>query len=143
MSHRIGAAGPVVPPRGPLSAVPPRSSDSPTCPPWCTTDHAADIERRREVAEAVVRRLAAEGLHRSPMVDTYLLHQVEVGRMTVRTGRAERPAPLRVVVEQLQDIEGTGGSLLHPWAENQSVGPWLRSSGGPGAFVVVPAAGAG
>ncbi len=103
MSHRIGAAGPTVPPRGPLSAVPPRSSD-PTCPPWCTADHAADMERRREVAEAVVRRLAAEGLHRSPMVETYLLHQVEVGRVMVR---AELPAALRVTVEQIEDVDGT------------------------------------
>ncbi len=37
------------------------------------------------------------------VVDAYLLHQVEVGRMPVRTGRAERPASLRVTVEQLED----------------------------------------
>ncbi len=105
MSHRIGAAGPTVPPRGPLSAVPPRSSDS-TCPPWCTTDHAADMQRRREMAAEVDRQLGVppgEGL----LVETYLLHQVEIGRMPVRTGRDERPAPLRVTVEQVDDVDGT------------------------------------
>ncbi len=44
------------------------------------------------------------------MFDTYLLHQVEVGRMPVRTGRAEQPAPLRVTVEQLEDVDGSADS---------------------------------
>ncbi len=109
MSHRIGAAGPTVPPRGPLSAVPPRSSD-PTCPPWCRADHAADMQGRQEVAEAVVRQLAAEGLYRSPMVETYLLHQVEVGWMSVRVGQDEPLGMLRVTVEQIEDVDGSAWS---------------------------------
>ncbi len=91
-----------------------------TCPAWCRTDHAAELQRRREMAAAVDRYLGVPPLRsvRSPMgepgqglvVDTYLLHQVEVGRMSVRTRPAEQPAPLRVTVEQVEDVDGTAES---------------------------------
>ncbi|MDP9466769.1 MAG: hypothetical protein M3P31_05970 [Actinomycetota bacterium] len=80
-----------------------------TCPPWCTVDHAAELQRRREMAAEVDRQLGVPpggGL----LVETYLLHRVEVGRMPVRTGRDERPAPLRVTVEQFEDVDGTADS---------------------------------
>ncbi len=44
------------------------------------------------------------------LVETYLLHTVEVGRVMVRTGRAELPAALRVTVEQFEDVDGTADS---------------------------------
>ncbi len=80
-----------------------------TCPAWCRADHAADMQRRREMAEEVDRQLGVppgQGF----VVETYLLHQVEVGRMSVRTGRDERPAPPRVTVEQFEDVDGTADS---------------------------------
>ncbi len=80
-----------------------------TCPAWCRADHAADMQRRREMAAEVDRQLGVppgEGL----LVETYLLHQVEVGRMPLRTGRDERPAPLRVTVEQFEDVDGSAES---------------------------------
>ncbi len=48
------------------------------------------------------------------VVDTYLLHQVEVGRVQVRVGRDEQPAPLRVMVEQLEDVDGSAGGSTGP-----------------------------
>ncbi len=71
------------------------------------------------------------------MVDTYLLHQVEVGRMPVRVGRDEQPAPLRVTVEQLEDVDGTAestGPLVRidepsGWTEDYSPGEVLRLAG--------------
>ncbi len=113
MSHRIGAAGPTVPPRGPLSAVPPRSSDS-TCPPWCTTDHAAEMQRRREMAEHTAWSLAADGLFVEPVLDTYRMHSAEVGRIVVRAGQHERPAELLVLVQQCEDVDGTAGGSTGP-----------------------------
>ncbi len=120
MSHRIGAAGPTVPPRGPLSAVPPHSSEPTPCPPWCRADHAADMQRRREMAAEVDCYLGLPPLRsvgptevepaQGFVVETYLLHTVEVGRMPVRTGRAELPAPLCVTVEQVEDVDGTAES---------------------------------
>ncbi len=86
----------------------PRRQPSP-CPTWCRADHAADMQRRREMAAEVDRQLGVppgQGL----VVETYLLHTVEVGRMPVRTGRDERPAPLRVTVEQFEDVDGTADS---------------------------------
>ncbi len=70
-----------------------------TCPTWCRADHAADMQRRREMAAEVDRQLGVppgQGL----LVDSYLLHQVEIGRMQVRVGRDEQPGLLRVTVEQ-------------------------------------------
>ncbi len=56
-------------------------------------------------------RVAAEGLHRAPLVDTYRVHTVDVGTVTVRTGVLhEEPAELRVVVEQIEDVDGTADS---------------------------------
>ncbi len=84
------------------------------------------MQRRREMAAEVDRQLGVPPLRSvgSPMgepgqgfvVDTYLLHQVEVGRMSVRTGRAERPATLRVTVEQIEDVDGSA----------ESTGPLVR-----------------
>ncbi len=107
-----------------------------TCPTWCRTDHAADMQRRHEMAAEVDRQLGVppgQGL----VVDTYLLHQVEVGRMPVRTGRAERPAPLRVTVEQVEDVDGTAdstGPLVRideppEWTEDYTPSEALRLAG--------------
>ncbi len=66
-------------------------------------DHAAELQRRCEMAAEMDRYLGLPPGQGS-VVDTYLLHQVEVGRMPVRAGRDERPVPLRVTVEQLEDV---------------------------------------
>ncbi len=110
----------------------PRPGQPSPCPTWCRADHAADMQRRREMAAEVDRYLGVPPLRSvsSPMrepgqgllVETYLLHQVEVGRMSVRTGRAERPAPLRVTVEQFEDVDGPA----------ESTGPLLRIEEPPG-----------
>ncbi len=98
----------------------PRPGQPSPCPAWCRADHAADMQRRREMAAEVDRYLGVPTLRSagSPMgepvqglvVETYLLHQVEVGWMPVRTGRDELPAPLRVTVEQFEDVDGSAES---------------------------------
>ncbi len=79
------------------------------CPTWCRADHAADMQRRREMAAEVDRQLGVppgQGL----VVETYLLHTVEVGWMSVRVGRDEPLGMLRVTVEQIEDIDSTAWS---------------------------------
>ncbi len=98
---------------------PPSGQPAP-CPPWCTVDHEAELQRRREMAEEVDRYLGVPPLRsvgstevesgQGFVVETYLLHRVEVGRMSVRAGRGERSAPLRVTVEQLEDVDGSAES---------------------------------
>ncbi len=73
-----------------------------TCPTWCRADHAADLQRRRDVAQDTARDLAAEGLCVEPVLDTYRLHRVEVGCVPVRVGPQERRDLLRVVLQQLE-----------------------------------------
>ncbi len=71
------------------------------------------------------------------VVDTYLLHQVEVGRVMVRTGRDGPLGLLRVTVEQLEDVDGTidsTGPLVRidepsGWTEDYSPGEVLRLAG--------------
>ena len=70
-----------------------------TCPAWCRADHEMDMWRRRESAHAIARSLAAEGLHRPPMIETYRRHSAEVGR----AGFDEDPAELTVLVDQVED----------------------------------------
>ncbi len=107
----------------------PRSGQPPTCPPWCTTDHEAELQGRREMAADTDRYLGVppgQGLR----VETYLLHQVEVGWMSVRVGRNEPLGMLRVTVEQLQDVDGSAEStgllvrIEEPpgWTEDYSPG---------------------
>ncbi len=55
-----------------------------TCPAWCRADHEADERRRLESVAATARQLAAEGLHVEPVLDTFRVHTVEVGQVTVR-----------------------------------------------------------
>ncbi len=114
----------------------PRRQPNP-CPTWCRADHAADMQRRREMAAEVDRQLGVlpgQGL----VVDTYLLHQVEVGRMPVRVGRDEQLAPLRVTVEELEDVDGTAGGSTGPlvrideppdWTEDYSPSEARRLAG--------------
>ena len=72
------------------------------------------------------------------MTDTYLLHAAEVGRVTVRAGWHEEPAELRVVLEQLEDVDGTAGGSTEPrvrlvepdrWSEDYTLGEaaWLAA----------------
>ncbi len=64
------------------------------------------------------------------VVETYLLHQVEVGWMSVRVGRDEPLGMLRVTVEQIEDVDGTAWStgllvrIEEPpgWTEDYSPG---------------------
>ncbi len=65
-----------------------------TCPPWCRADHEADERRRFEGVQATARQLAAEGLLVEPVLDTFRVHRVEVGQVSVRAGAAEQPAAL-------------------------------------------------
>ncbi len=101
----------------------PRPGQPSPCPPWCTADHEAEMQRRREMAAAVDRQLGVPPLRsvdstevesgRGLVVDTYLLHTVEVGQVTVRAGAAEEPATLRVELQQLEDVDGTAGGSAH------------------------------
>ncbi len=56
------------------------------------------------------------------LVDSYLLHQVEIGRVQVRVGRDESLGVLRVTVEQIEDVDGTA----------ESTGPLVRIEEPPG-----------
>ncbi len=55
------------------------SRPAPTCPTWCTADHEAELQRRREMAEDTARSLAADGLFVNPVPDTYRMHTAESG----------------------------------------------------------------
>ncbi len=91
-----------------------------TCPSWCRADHEAEMQRRREMAAEVDRYLGVPPLRlvSSPMgelgqgfvVETYLLHTVEVGRRGA--GSSARPVRtgMRVTVEQIEDVDGTAES---------------------------------
>ncbi len=85
-----------------------------TCPPWCRADHEADERRQYESAQAMARQFAAEGLHVEPVLDTFRMHTLEVGQVTVRAGADEEPAALRVELEQLEDVDGTAGGSAPP-----------------------------
>ncbi len=74
----------------------------------------ADERRRRASVQATVRQLAAEGLHVEPVLDTYRLHSAEVGRVLVRVGPQEQREALRVVLEQLEDVDGSAGGSTGP-----------------------------
>ncbi len=65
------------------------SRPAPTCPTWCTADHEAELQRRREMAEDTARSLAADGLFVNPVPDTYRMHTAEVGRVVVRASASE------------------------------------------------------
>ncbi len=65
----------------------------------------------RESVQATARQLAAEGLQVEPVLDTFRVHTVEVGQVTVRAGAAEEPAALRV---ELQQLEGGTPSASRP-----------------------------
>ncbi len=43
------------------------------------------------------------------MLDTFRVHRVEVGQVSVRAGAAEEPAALRVELQQLEDVDGAAG----------------------------------
>ncbi len=66
------------------------------------------------MAEHTAWSLAADGLFVEPVLDTYRMHTAEVGRVVVRAGQHEDPADLRVVVEQLEDVDGTAGGSTEP-----------------------------
>ncbi len=85
-----------------------------TCPPWCRADHAADMQRRREMAADTALSLAADGLFVNPVLDTYRMHTAEVGRVVVRAGQHETPAELLVLVQQCEDVDGTAGGSTGP-----------------------------
>ncbi len=78
------------------------------------------MQRRRAMAAEVDRYLSLPPLRsvdstevepgQGFVVETYLLHQVEVGRMLVRAGRAEPLGMLRVTVEQIEDVDGSAES---------------------------------
>ncbi len=49
----------------------------------------------RRLSSAPAQQLAAEGLQVEPVLDTFRMHTVEVGQVTVRAGADEGPAALR------------------------------------------------
>ncbi len=103
-----------------------------TCPSWCRADHEAEMQRRREMAAEVDRYLGVPPLRlvSSPMgelgqgfvVETYLLHTVEVGRRGA--GSSARPVRtgMRVTVEQFEDVDGTAESTGAAGADSGAAG---------------------
>ncbi len=108
-----------------------RAATAPTtCLAWCRADHEADERRRLESVQVTARQLAAEGLLVEPVLDTFRVHRVEVGQVSVRAGAAEEPAALRVELQQLEDVDRTAGGSTPPrlvlwepagWTEDYSL----------------------